>query len=546
MVMFSGTGRSGGRRRAVFVVVAAVLVSSSLVGAAVPTGVSDERAALSGGVDGPTSANQGTENASAAKRGPTKGNGGEKNGDGKNGNAGKNRQGSGDAGDEQVRDGDGETGATEGVEGVNAEKNGNGNTNAKNGNANAENGNASENDKRGNEARGRGKGTAASAGFGPESDGNGNGEGVDERSERAKGGVTDEDDSRNRTERGKAAVSRTGRTGGPGEGVGADFRVRNVSAGETVVLNVSGRPEQPRSKAQAGNDRAAGSGTAADRGVGRDGVGDRATSAGDGPAVSVDSLAPTVTRDGAYTMNVTSSDTSPSNAPDFVPGDGAESVGHIRVNHSVPDSEIENVTFRFRVSKDRLDSMAVASEDLTLYRYHDAEWNALETSVVEVTETHVRYRAESPGLSDFVTGVKRPEFEVDEGSLDVEVTDEDDRVTATALVSNVGGADGTYTAELALDGEVVAREPVTVAAGGTRRVELTYEPSDAGTFDASLSGVPAGRVSVQPASTPTARRTLTTVATNLSATVFPGLQFGGLSLALVGIGLHAIRRRREF
>ncbi|WP_148415029.1 PGF-pre-PGF domain-containing protein [Haloferax sp. KTX1] len=79
-------------------------------------------------------------------------------------------------------------------------------------------------------------------------------------------------------------------------------------------------------------------------------------------------------------------------------------LGYINVDHSAPDDNLATVDFNFRVSEQQLGDRS--PEDIALYRYHDGEWNALDTSFTEQVGDSYRFTAESPGLSVFAISNK--------------------------------------------------------------------------------------------------------------------------------------------
>ena len=71
-----------------------------------------------------------------------------------------------------------------------------------------------------------------------------------------------------------------------------------------------------------------------------------------------------------------------------------------------------------------------------------------------------------------------------------------DRLAVTATVANEGNASGVFTAELAVDGTVVATKRVAVPAGERRAVDFERRMDRPGRFAVSVSGTDAGTVSV--------------------------------------------------
>ena len=64
-------------------------------------------------------------------------------------------------------------------------------------------------------------------------------------------------------------------------------------------------------------------------------------------------------------------------------------------------------------------------------------------------------------------------------------------VTIKANVTNTGDAEGTYTANLEINGKVEDSQDVTLAAGQTQIVEFTYTPSSEATYAVTIGGATA-------------------------------------------------------
>ncbi|WP_312907586.1 right-handed parallel beta-helix repeat-containing protein [Natronosalvus caseinilyticus] len=116
--------------------------------------------------------------------------------------------------------------------------------------------------------------------------------------------------------------------------------------------------------------------------------------------VTLDGLNITPLVDGDFTLNVSVSEDAPPGAPDTTPS-GEPPISYLNVDHSIPDEEIGEVTFRLRVSKDTLAARGLAPSDVVVYRYHDGQWQAASMSVVDETATHHVFEATVPGLSVF-------------------------------------------------------------------------------------------------------------------------------------------------
>ena len=235
---------------------------------------------------------------------------------------------------------------------------------------------------------------------------------------------------------------------------------------------------------------------------------------------------------GAFTMSVVSSQERLPGSPAFDTGPGTEALGRIRLEHSIDNADVDDVSFTFRVSKGRLRAADVDPEAVALYRFADGEWTALPTRLVGEEDGHYLLRADSPGLSEFAVGVRRPSFETRWAVVDRSRTDLGEVVGVTALISNVGGADGTVVVELVVGQDVVDHRQLTIAAGGTRQVSFRAPMHRGGTHRVYVDGVYAGAVTVTAEPEPARSGALTR---RISSTLDRLLQVG--RVVVVGVDL---------
>lgn len=214
-------------------------------------------------------------------------------------------------------------------------------------------------------------------------------------------------------------------------------------------------------------------------------------------AVAFEGISVRVKRGGDFTMQVTNSREALPGSPDFEPPAAAESLGRVRLEHSISNDEVEDVSFTFRVSKVRLESTDTDPETVTLYRYSEGGWTALSTDAVGETDSHYVFQADSPGMSEFAIGAQRPEFDTYWADAVQASADPGEAVTVSGRVTNVGAADGVYEASLTVDGEVVSTRTITIAAGGTRQVNFRTDFERSGTYAVAVDDVSAGSVTVE-------------------------------------------------
>lgn len=212
--------------------------------------------------------------------------------------------------------------------------------------------------------------------------------------------------------------------------------------------------------------------------------------------VAFERLSLTARRGGDFTMRVVNSREPLVGSPAFETDAGTEALGHIRLEHSIANEDVASVSFVVRVEKDRLRTTGVSVEDVTLYRHADGEWTALPTDIVGETRTAYAFRVDSPGMSEFAVGAERTTFDTYWAEASDARVESGGVVRVSARVSNEGGADGTYEAELVVDGEVVTVRQVTVAAGGTRQVNFRWTAERPGTHTVRVGDATVGQVTV--------------------------------------------------
>ncbi|WP_363465985.1 PGF-pre-PGF domain-containing protein [Halogeometricum borinquense] len=175
--------------------------------------------------------------------------------------------------------------------------------------------------------------------------------------------------------------------------------VENVTANETVRIRLSNKStdaQNATTNTSVGDDTGENATENESAGV---------TNASDRPAVNGLDLNLRNDTD-SLGVNVSDSDTVPDGTPEFESqSDDAEAVGYLSIDVSgTTDDDIENATITFSVPAAKLAATNASSDDVTLHRYHDGEWQTLET-------THLggdRYAAETPGFSVFAVSMKKP------------------------------------------------------------------------------------------------------------------------------------------
>ena len=144
-----------------------------------------------------------------------------------------------------------------------------------------------------------------------------------------------------------------------------------------------------------------------------------------------------------------------------------------------------------------VDGSTVQSKNVFISGY-----SSTEVTFQESFSTPGEYSISVNGVSGGTVTVGEPaSFDVTDASLDTEEITPEESVVTTATVENTGDLEGTFDAELEVDGQAVDSQSVTLAGGESTTVSFERSFSDAGSYDISVSGETAGTVTVlEPAS----------------------------------------------
>ena len=208
----------------------------------------------------------------------------------------------------------------------------------------------------------------------------------------------------------------------------------------------------------------------------------------------------------------------------FATATGYTGISRFDIDHgSVP---AEDATFTFTVDRDTLTAVDADPSAVTLFRNSDG-WTPLATEIAGRSESHIVYRAASPGLSTFVVGVERgtaadenptattdtetvtPDPETAEtqteetGQSDIVVTNATavpstvgpgDRTVITVELENRGTASGDHNVIVSLNTSILTTRTVTVPAGETRTTEFARSVPEDATGALTVDGQRIGNV----------------------------------------------------
>lgn len=280
--------------------------------------------------------------------------------------------------------------------------------------------------------------------------------------------------------------------------------------------------------------------------------------------VAVDAVSFTPERTGSVNLSIATNVSRFGDVPAFALSDGTEPAGYVHVDHSIPNEQVSDVTFRIRVRKDRLVGNETGPEDVALYRHEESGWVELPTQLVEEGETHYFFEARAPGFSDFTTGVKQAKFRITDALVTVTRISTQQGTEVLVRVRNDGGADGTYTVKLLLEETLVDRTELSIAPNGTRQATFERTFGEPGIYQVYVNERFVGNVTVESGDTvstsgstigsdgtPPVERTDNAstgppeASQATSGESVPGLGFGTTAVALLVVALSVAFRRRH-
>jgi hypothetical protein len=119
--------------------------------------------------------------------------------------------------------------------------------------------------------------------------------------------------------------------------------------------------------------------------------------------LTLDALSVTTARNASYRLGA--GVTGPDPVADVEAATGGTAVAGVRLVHEVPDATVASANLTLTVNRSAIADAGGDPESVGLYRFHDDEWRALETTVLDSDNATVQYRAQSPGLSRFAVAV---------------------------------------------------------------------------------------------------------------------------------------------
>jgi PGF-pre-PGF domain-containing protein len=194
-------------------------------------------------------------------------------------------------------------------------------------------------------------------------------------------------------------------------------------------------------------------------------------------------------------------------------GSGIDPLGYFTLNHTIPNSAVENVSMRFSANWSYLDANGIDPAEVRMLRHGADGWTVLETDRRVGTEERAHFVTDSPGLSTYAVGVRTSRFVTSEVAVSPTTIQAGETATVTAEVTNRGAIAGRTTVSLSRNGSVVRNRTLALDAGENATVRFDISPSAPGTHAFAVNGRAAGTVTVASPTTPTPTPTVEPPAT---------------------------------
>ncbi|MFB6158879.1 MAG: PGF-pre-PGF domain-containing protein [Candidatus Nanohalobium sp.] len=173
---------------------------------------------------------------------------------------------------------------------------------------------------------------------------------------------------------------------------------------------------------------------------------------------------------------------------------GAEVYSYQQISvEGVEDRNIQESTINFRVQKSFLDEKGRSPEDVVMKRYHNSEWQSLDTRVSEELDNAYRFKASSTGFSYYAIALQEQQNQT-QGEPNIQTTSLSVQpsegtppfdVTIDVTVKNSGNAEGSKAVKVKLGDEVIRSETVSLEAGEERTLSYNYTVEQSGSLSFS-------------------------------------------------------------
>lgn len=195
--------------------------------------------------------------------------------------------------------------------------------------------------------------------------------------------------------------------------------------------------------------------------------------------------------DGDIELNLTSSSRPLETTPETDAGfeNNTAMAGNISVDASLENDQIEEVGITTAVSLEQIQEWDSDPGNVSLYRFNESQqrWVEQRTELVEVTDEVARLRGVGDGFSEWTAAAARPSFEITQSDVSVETATVEESVLIDVFVRNTGGTEGTYVADLLLNGEVVDSKQSVIAEGGEALFDFERTFDQPGVYEVQVN-----------------------------------------------------------
>ena len=268
-----------------------------------------------------------------------------------------------------------------------------------------------------------------------------------------------------------------------------------------------------------------------------------------------DSVAVTPAVDGDLRLNVTTSNETLAAVRETTDGttagfaDNTTRLGNISASTNIDNEAIEQAEFTATINRSRFETRNTNASDISFYRFDETarEWVKQNTTVVNRTETTVTVRVVGDGFSEWTAAAARPEFSIDNTEVNVRTATVGEEVEIEVFVTNTGGTEGTYVAELLLNGEVVEDQTAIIASEGQENFLFQRSINDPGQYEVQVNEVFVATVNITESGAeveqdPPGNETDDGESDDMLLLAVPAVV---VILAVVGLGVFYSRRREE-
>lgn len=214
------------------------------------------------------------------------------------------------------------------------------------------------------------------------------------------------------------------------------------------------------------------------------------------------------------------------------PSEG-ETIDYLEIETNTSDDDIEEAEFDVRVSESEREQLGVSPDSVVVYRYHDGEWDSLDTTY----RGDDRYQVSTPGFSVFAVGT---DIRYDNATLATATVAPGEQFTGEVDVTNSGPTEQTVNLTLDTAEGTISTGSVDMPANTTKTATISGTLTDAGTYELAINGDTAGTLQVTDS---TAEETTGGAETTAGGSG-PGFTVVATLIAVLSVAF-ALRRRHQ-